>query len=187
MNAVIERDLPRTSVALEWGAVAIGFALLLARPSLAGRPAGPLALIAVYASLAWMSLDLGDGVGVGRFRWAVLVVGLAAVVGAALVGGPRPPAPVTAWALPLGVAAAVAEESFFRGLLFRTLSRAGAAVAVGATALAFAAIHVPAYGYPAFWVDLGAGAVLTWQRWATGGWAVPAATHVAANLLAVMR
>jgi hypothetical protein len=38
----------------------------------------------------------------------------------------------------------------------------------------------------AFWVDLGAGLLLSWQRWASGTWAVPAATHVAANLLVVL-
>jgi hypothetical protein len=37
-------------------------------------------------------------------------------------------------------------------------------------------------------VDLGAGLLLGWQRWATGTWTVPAVTHAAANALAtVMR
>jgi hypothetical protein len=35
-------------------------------------------------------------------------------------------------------------------------------------------------------IDLAAGAVLGWQRWATGSWAVPAVTHVVANLLMVV-
>jgi membrane protease YdiL (CAAX protease family) len=48
-------------------------------------------------------------------------------------------------------------------------------------------IHVPAYGWPAFPVDLGAGLLFSWQRLSTGRWSVPAATHAAANLLAVMR
>jgi len=38
-----------------------------------------------------------------------------------------------------------------------------------------------------FPVDLGAGLLLSWQRWAGGSWGVPAATHAAANLLAVLR
>ena len=36
-------------------------------------------------------------------------------------------------------------------------------------------------------VDLGAGLLLSWQRWASGGWGAPAATHVVANLVAVLR
>jgi hypothetical protein len=38
-----------------------------------------------------------------------------------------------------------------------------------------------------FWVDLGAGLLFGWQRWASGGWAAPAITHGAANLMAVLR
>ena len=39
----------------------------------------------------------------------------------------------------------------------------------------------------AFPVDLGAGLVFGWQRWATGSWVAPAGTHAAANLVAVLR
>jgi membrane protease YdiL (CAAX protease family) len=35
-------------------------------------------------------------------------------------------------------------------------------------------------------LDLAAGLLLGWQRQATGSWAVPAATHVVANLLVVL-
>jgi hypothetical protein len=47
---------------------------------------------------------------------------------------------------------------------------------------------VPLYGIAVLPVDLGAGLLLGWQRWATGTWTVPAVTHAAANVLAtVMR
>jgi membrane protease YdiL (CAAX protease family) len=187
VSAAIERPLPSRTLMIEWAAVLVGFALLMARSSVMSWRAGPAVLLAMYAGLAWASLDGQVRARPASIRWSVLGVGLAAVGAASLAAGARPPAPVTAWALPLGIVAAVAEEAFFRGLLYRTLSGAGLAVAVGGTALAFAAIHVPAYGFPAFWVDLGAGTLLSWQRWASGGWGVPAATHVAANLLAVMR
>ena len=59
--------------------------------------------------------------------------------------------------------------------------------AVVGSAAAFGLIHLPLYGWAAFPVDLGAGLLLSWQRWASGTWAVPAATHAAANLLAVIR
>jgi len=83
--------------------------------------------------------------------------------------------------------AAVAEEAFFRRFLYGRLLPVGAGAAVGLTALAFAMVHVPAYGWAAFPVDLGAGLLLSWQRWASGRWTVPAATHVLANLLVVIR
>jgi hypothetical protein len=35
-------------------------------------------------------------------------------------------------------------------------------------------------------IDLAAGLVLSWQRWASGSWRVPAVTHVLANVLVVI-
>ena len=58
--------------------------------------------------------------------------------------------------------------------------------AVTASALVFALVHVPLYGIAVLPVDLGAGLLFSWQRAATGRWSVPAATHAAANLLAVI-
>jgi len=116
----------------------------------------------------------------------VLGLGLAAVGLAAVAGGRPPAAPLGAMALPLALFAAVAEEALFRRAAYGWLSRYGAALAVAGSALLFAAIHVPLYGAAAFPVDLGAGLLLSWQRWASGTWTVPAATHAAANLLAVM-
>jgi membrane protease YdiL (CAAX protease family) len=60
-------------------------------------------------------------------------------------------------------------------------------VAIVGSAVAFALLHVPLYGVAVLPVDLGAGLLLSWQRWACGTWTVPAATHAAANLLAVIR
>ena len=121
-------------------------------------------------------------------RRVVLGIGLAGVGAAALAAG-RPVAfPSTAWAIPLALLAAVAEEALLRRVLYARLEPAGIAVAIGVTAVLFALLHVPLYGWAAFPVDLGAGLLLSWQRWASGTWTVPAATHAAANLLAtVMR
>ncbi len=118
----------------------------------------------------------------------VLAVGLAAVTFALGTGGRPVAAPYAAWALPLALLAAVAEEALFRRAAYGALQRHGAIVAVGVTALAFALVHVPLYGVAAFPVDLGAGLLLSWQRWASGTWTVPATTHAAANLaMTVMR
>lgn len=94
-----------------------------------------------------------------------------------------PPAPLGISAGAVIVAAAVAEEAFFRRLAYSWFSRWGDVAAVGLTAAAFAVVHVPAYGVAALPIDLGAGLIFGWQRWATGSWLVAAATHAVANLL----
>jgi CAAX protease family protein len=121
---------------------------------------------------------------------AVLAIGIGAVWVAGLAAGtplPAPSGPVLL-ALTLNTMAAVAEEAFFRRFLYgRIMPRLGACAAVVLTALLFAAIHIPIYGASVFWVDLGAGLLLGWQRWASGSWTAPAATHAFANLLVILR
>ena len=111
---------------------------------------------------AWRRLDLGSATGIGfrRHAWARelargLAIGLAGLaVGiavAALFGGLVPalrfsPAKTLRKAL-LGAGAAVAiavgEEALFRGIVLRRIRRdAGDVLAVAATALVYAAVHV---------------------------------------------
>ncbi len=104
-----------------------------------------------------------------------------------LAAGTPVRSPWGAATLPLGVVAAVAEEALFRRAAYGRLLRYGAPVAVVASATLFALVHLPAYGVTALPVDVGAGLLLSWQRWASGTWAVPAATHAVANLAAVLR
>jgi len=121
---------------------------------------------------------------------AVLVAGGCAVWFAGVLAGAPPPLPRGSLlaAIGLNTLAAVAEEALFRRFLFdRTFPRFGAVGAVLLTALLFAAVHVPLFGASVFWVDLGAGLLFGWQRWASGSWTVPAATHALANLLVVLR
>jgi membrane protease YdiL (CAAX protease family) len=120
-------------------------------------------------------------------RSAVLATGLVAVLAASAAAGLPPGMPDGAWALPLALGAAVAEELLFRRLAYATLARRSEALAVVGTAMAFALIHLPVHGVASLPVDLGAGLLFSWQRWAAGSWTVPAATHAAANLLAVLR
>jgi hypothetical protein len=42
---------------------------------------------------------------------------------------------------------------------------------------------VAGYGTSTLPINLAAGVLFGWQRWATGGWTAPAATHVFANLV----
>ena len=83
---------------------------------------------------------------------------------------------------------AVAEEAFFRRLVYGWLASWGASwgavAAICGSALAFAAIHVPVYGLAVLPIDTAAGLLLGWQRWVTGGWSASGITHVAANLIA---
>jgi membrane protease YdiL (CAAX protease family) len=117
----------------------------------------------------------------------VLAVGLAGVTAAALAAGPAFALPADTTAVGLDVVAAVAEEALFRGALYQLLDGRGrATLAVAGSAVLFALVHAPLYGAAALPVDLGAGLLLAWQRWASGRWTVPAATHAAANLLAVI-
>jgi membrane protease YdiL (CAAX protease family) len=107
------------------------------------------------------------------------------VVAAGVVAGPVADRRVGVVAGGLAVVAAVAEEALFRRVLYDRLLRFGIVAAVGGTAVVFALVHLPAYGVAAMPVDLGAALLLSWQRYASGRWTVPAVTHAVANLLAV--
>ena len=167
---------------------AAGLGLLVLRIRLLGIPSAPALFAAIYVLVGAASLAVPIGPQDGRrLRPEVaLALGVGAIVVATLVAGPRIPVHIGPEALALNALAAVSEEAFFRRFLYGRLVPFGAVAAVAATALLFALVHIPAYGMAAFWVDLGAGLLLSWQRWASGTWTVPAATHVAANLLVVL-
>jgi membrane protease YdiL (CAAX protease family) len=176
------------------GAIVAAAGLLVLRPagaftSLRSPAFLGLAYVLMLATGALGShLGKGDEAAAGaRTSAACLAAGLGAVTLARFVVAPAPPMAAATVGIGLSVLAAVAEEALFRGGLFRLLEGRGMAIAVAGSALAFALVHVPAYGWQAFPVDLGAGLLFSWQRLATGRWSVPAATHAAANLLVVMR
>jgi membrane protease YdiL (CAAX protease family) len=165
-----------------------GTGALLFRGSLLALPASPRTVLVGAVTVAVTVVSVAAPVRRGTRRaspTAILAVGLGAVLLAAAVAGPVVPAPLGAWALPLAVLAGVAEEAVFRRAMFAWLEPRGPLVAIGSTAVAFALLHLPLYGPAAMPVDLGAGLLLSWQRWASGTWTVPAATHAAANVLAV--
>jgi membrane protease YdiL (CAAX protease family) len=185
---------PRVSGLEAVAVAAVGAGLLLLRPSLlsSGRSSVVLSAVtllavggvALAAPLPDGSLRLGGQPSVSPV--IVLAVGLAALVGARAAAGVPLPTRVGVTGIAFNTMAAVAEEAFFRRFLYSWLLRWGPAFAISGSALAFAAIHAPAYGVAALWVDLGAGLLFSWQRWASGGWTVPAGTHAAANLLAAL-
>jgi membrane protease YdiL (CAAX protease family) len=177
----------RTRRAADGLVVLVGLTFLLTRPVLLGGGPSPVPLAVAWVALLALSVGAGAPADERRASMAWVVgVGVAAVAAARLWAAPGIPAPVSATAVAMNTLAAVAEEAFFRGFLYGRLARFGPAVAVVATAAVFAAVHVPVYGTAALWVDFGAGLLLGWQRWASGGWGAPAVTHAAANLAAMV-
>jgi membrane protease YdiL (CAAX protease family) len=173
-----------------WLVAGGGIAFLLGRTALAGWSLAVPALAAGYLGLLGGALLAGErrsGRPAGApLGWGVtLGVGLAGVVLAGQVAGPVGDRRVGVVAGGLAVLAGVAEEALFRRLLYDRLLRFGVVAAVGGTAVVFALVHLPAYGLVAMPVDLGAALLLSWQRYASGRWTVPAVTHAVANLLAV--
>jgi membrane protease YdiL (CAAX protease family) len=168
--------------------VAGGLAFLWARPALGGLGIAVPVLVVGYVALLVGALGAGERrAGAGApLGWGVpSAVGLLGVVAAGVVGGPVGDRRVGAVAGGLALLAAVAEEALFRRLLYDRLLRLGVVAAVIGSAAVFAVAHLPAYGLVAMPVDLGAALLLSWQRYASGRWTVPAVTHAVASLLAV--
>jgi membrane protease YdiL (CAAX protease family) len=158
--------------------------------ALVSRPSSPaFAAITIVVGLAGalhpIAVDRGSGRSASVW-WATTALGIAAFAFArgALGGSLIPPAP----ALLLGsaIVAAVAEEAFFRRFVYATLLRWGVPVAIAGSSFGFAIVHVTFWGWRAVPVDLAAGFLLGWQRWATGSWTAPAVTHAAANVLMLL-
>ena len=151
--------------AMTWPAfgvtLTVGAAALLA-PTLAADEHG--------SAIAWIVVT---AIAVGAFA----TIRLSAAV---------PPAPWSARTALTVVGAAIAEELFFRRFLYGALLRRGVAFAIAGSALAFALVHIPAYGAHVFPIDLAAGFVLSWQRWASGTWTSPAVSHIVANLMVIL-
>jgi membrane protease YdiL (CAAX protease family) len=172
--------------------VVAGSAALLARPWLARLPVDPVpVLVALFVVLlvvgvTWRLPGMGDA-RPALPAWLVLGIGVGAFgVGRLLAVGTLPVAPFVLGSVALNTLAAVSEEAFFRRLAYGVAAGWGPVVAVVTSAVAFAAVHVTVWGWGVLPLDLAAGLLLGWQRWACGRWTVPAATHAAANLLAVI-
>lgn len=176
---------PRAAVLV----VAAGCGTLTARPLLlASSGAGPaVVLTGLFVALLVVSLTWPAAGDRPRAVAPALALGVGAfVAGRILLAGSPPPAPASALVIALNTLAAVAEEAFFRRLVYGALLAGGPGLAVAGSALLFAAVHVTVYGLWVLPLDLAAGLLFGWQRRVTGSWAVPAATHAVANLLVVL-
>jgi membrane protease YdiL (CAAX protease family) len=188
LDAVSERVRAREA----WAAkivIVVGTAVLVLRPFATPPSGARVSLFAVsYLTIGLASIAVPTERDRARLAPGfVLLMGSAAVALSAGVAGTPVPLPWSAAALPLSLLAAVAEEALFRRLAFARLERFGVVVAVVGSALLFGLVHVPAYGLAALPVDVGAGLLFGWQRWASGTWTIPAATHAFANALVVLR
>lgn len=180
---------PRAAVLV----AAAGCGLLTARPLLLDAVgAGPAAVLGtLFVALLGVSVlwpvHAGARAGLAAPAGPVLALGVGAfAIGRLLSSGTPPPIEATAFVIGLNTLAAVAEEAFFRRLVYGALLAGGPALAVVGSAVLFAAVHVTVYGAWVLPLDLAAGLLFGWQRHVTGSWAVPAATHSVANLLVVL-
>lgn len=158
--------------------------VLLGMLALAARPVGWAATgVAVIVGAAALAVPVVPGSARGRAP-LVAGVGILALITARILLPSTSPAAIGLWGGAASLVAAVAEEALFRRLLFDRLSRFGPAAAIVLSAAAFALVHLPGYGLAAVPVNLGAGLLFGWQRWASGGWGPPAVTHAVANVMA---
>jgi membrane protease YdiL (CAAX protease family) len=169
--------------------VVVGSVLLALRPlSDVSADTRIVLLGAAYLTIGIASIAVPVGRDRSRLSPATaLVIGGAATAVVAWIAGPAAPTPWGAAALPLALLAAVAEEALFRRVAYVRLERFGAVVAISGSALLFGLVHVPTYGLAALPVDVGAGLLFGWQRWSSGTWTVPAATHAFANAMVILR
>jgi len=190
MTAIRATAPARTAVGV--GTVAaLGVAVLTARPALVADSGHPTAmLLGIFAVLGavGLALPIPDAAPTPRLRSGPVVLAGIAVFAAGRVagGGGTAIGPATLSALALNAVAAVAEEIWFRRVVFGWLAPAGRWPAIFGAAALFAAVHVTTYGLWVLPLDLVAGLVLGWQRDVTGSWRVPAITHVAANVLVAL-
>jgi membrane protease YdiL (CAAX protease family) len=186
------RETPERTAATA-GLILVAAAALALRPAvIAGHPLSPVdrtwLLAVLYLAIGTASLLPPAPRDRASLSPAVVgAIGIGAIGLARWTAGPTAPLLIGPAGMLLSVVAAVAEEALFRRLAYRHLVRFGVPAAIVGTAFLFALVHIPSYGLAVFPVDLGAGLLFGWQRWAAGTWTVPAATHAAANLMAVIR
>jgi len=163
---------------------AFGPVLGLALAALALRGVGTLSLLVPAAGAAGvLFVQTRDDARVDRHAWVVVTLAGMLAFAAVRVAMPAIAPQTTLLGIVSSVVAAVAEEIVFRRGLYGALERVGPVIAIVATSLAFGVVHAPMYGWRVVPIDIAAGLVLGWQRWASGSWTSPALTHVFANLL----
>jgi membrane protease YdiL (CAAX protease family) len=180
---------------------ALGLVGLALAVTLRVRVAGVAGAASVPAGftfgLVLVALAAAVGLRLPRPTVATILAGTAAaavlcvpVVIHRLAPGPDAVADPGAWPLwAAGVTfVAVAEEALLRGALYDRLvvfvpgRTAGPAAAIAVTAVAFALLHAPVYGWRVVPLDLAVGVWLGILRHVSGSFAAPAVAHTLADL-----
>jgi membrane protease YdiL (CAAX protease family) len=111
----------------------------------------------------------------------VLLAGVALARLGLHVTASRPMTGFAGWLLVTALVA-ITEEALLRGVLFAHVTRLhGDRAAVLVTAVAFAVLHVPLYGWQVLPLDVAVGVVLGILRLVSGTWVAPAVAHVLAD------
>jgi membrane protease YdiL (CAAX protease family) len=163
-GAVVVRSAMAGPAGARSAGAGLTFAAILAALAVAGRAQPQLSLRIV-------------AIGVGVASLLVVPAAVHGGVRGSLRAGAFP-----SWAV-LTALVAGAEEAFLRGALFDAVQRRHSAdAAVVVAAIAFAALHVPLYGWQAVPLDFAVGLVLGATRLVAGSWTAPAIAHVGADL-----
>jgi len=196
MTTTAAPALPRRArVGANIGAAAIaalGCAALAARPALvasARQPARLLVVLFTALLVVGLAMPLRDRAPTARSARALVVatvLGLAGFAAGRILIGGHAPVRLTLYTLAVNTLAALAEEVWFRRLCYGLSEPAGTAFAIAASSVLFAAVHVSIYGWSVVPLDLAAGALLGWQRAATGTWHASAFTHALANVFVLL-
>jgi membrane protease YdiL (CAAX protease family) len=150
-------------------------------------------------ALRWRDVRSGIGCGLLAFLLLSVIYAVIPLVQSALGGGVAarafepPPIDGTAFTLVtlwigMVIAAPIAEELLFRGLLYRGLAdtRFGAFGAILVTSLAFGLVHAPGFGWPRVVGTACVGLLLGWLRAHTGNTFVAIVAHAAMNLMGAL-
>lgn len=171
---------------------AVALRLVLAGPARATSAAGGVAFAAALAGASsWWHRGSSRRGRTGGPPWRSVGIG---VVGAAALcawpalhhltspGGALPLRAFPVWAVVV-TGVAVAEEAFLRGALWSAVQQwRGEGMALLATTVVFAALHVPFYGVGVIPLDIAVGLLLGGLRQVSGDVVAPATAHVLADL-----
>jgi len=147
-------------------------------------------------SLRWRDVSRGALFGVLGYLLLFFVYALIPLIQSALGGSAGVPAflpprldgagltLVSLW-FGMVVAAPIAEELLFRGLIYRGLSdsRLGALGAVVLTSIAFGLVHYPGFGWPRVIGTACIGLLFGWLRWHGGNTWAGMVAHAVMNLM----
>jgi len=192
-----------TQVQLPWlvYAMPIGHIVVAAIVIVAIRTAG-LPLREYLGLVSLRHADVWRGIGIGAAAWLGMVIlfAVTALIHNALGGTPSDHSTLfkgvaeDKWRFLISmyvlmiIAAPIAEELLFRGLMYRGLaeSRLGAAGTIVITSIVFGLAHWLGFGWERVVVTGCVGALLGFLRWRTGGTSVPIVAHAATNFMGAM-